>query len=389
MSEQEEDFAVLFESMGQARQHQRGQTVSGTIVGLGNDVAFVDVGGKGEATIDLAELRDEDGALEFAVGDRIDATVVSTSGGLVLSRKLVRGAAAARQLESAFRSGLPVEGKVEQVVKGGYEVRIGGVRAFCPQSQIDAVRTADPAVHVGRSYTFRIIEFKEGGRTVVVSRRALLEEAQQAAAEEVRRTLTPGAVVTGRVVSVRDFGAFVDLGGGVQGLIHISEMGWTRVTDAAQVVTPGSEISVKVLRVDADGQKIALGLKQLMDDPWSAVAGAYQVGQVLAGRVTRVAEFGAFVEIAPGIEALAHASSFAPTGRADGWTRAVRPGMTANFEILSIDVDQRRIGVRLLDDDSARVEDVRDYAARQDASSGQGFGSLGDQLRGALNPRKR
>ncbi len=389
MSDPEEDFAVLFASMGQARQYQRGQTISGTIVGIGAEVAFVDVGGKGEATIDLAELRNEDGALEFATGDRLDATVVSTSGGLVLSRKLVRGAAAARQLGMAFESGLPVEGKVEQTVKGGYEVRISGARAFCPLSQIDIVRTTDPATHVGQTYTFRIIEFKEGGRTIVVSRRALLEAEQQAAAADVRRSIVVGAVLTGRVVSVPAFGAFVDLGGGIQGLIHISEMGWSRVTDAAQVVTPAAEITVKVLRVDADTQKIALGLKQLTDDPWSTVGATYTVGQVLTGRVTRVAEFGAFVELAPGIEALAHASSFPPSGRGDEWARSVRSGMSGSFEILTIDPDQRRIGVRLLEEGSARSEDVREYATRQDTAPTQGIGSLADQLRGALGTRTR
>ncbi|MEQ1760033.1 MAG: S1 RNA-binding domain-containing protein [Vicinamibacterales bacterium] len=388
MSEPEdEDFAVLFEASGQARQHQRGQTITGTIVAIGTEVAFVDVGGKGEATIDLAELRNDDGVLEVAQGDRIDATVVSTSGGLILSRKLVRGAAAARQLGNAFQSGLPVDGKVERAVKGGYEVRIAGARAFCPLSQIDAVRTADPETHVGRAYTFRIIEYKDHGKTLVVSRRALLEEQQQARAADVRQAIVPGAVLTGRVVSVRDFGAFVDLGGGVQGLLHVSEMGWSRVTDTAQVVSAGEEITVKVLRVDEDAQKISLGLKQLTDDPWSTVAATYEVGQVHQGRVTRVAEFGAFVELAPGIEALAHASTFPPTGRREEWARSVRVGMDAAFEILTIDADQRRIGVRLLDEGSARSEDVREYATRQDVTPSEGFGSLGDQLRGALGPR--
>ena len=255
--------------------------------------------------------------------------VVSTEGGLTLSRRLARGAATARQLEDAFRAGLPVEGKVERAVKGGYEVRIARQRAFCPMSQIDIVRTTDPAQHVGRVYTFRIIEYKDGGRKFVVSRRALLEEEQQARAVEVRQSIAVGAVMTGRVVSVRDFGAFVDLGAGVQGLLHVSEMGWSRVSDASQVVTPGEEITVKVLRVDDETQKIALGLKQLTADPWSTVQATYEVGQVRTGRVTRIAEFGAFVELEPGIEALAHASTFAPTGHSRGWSRSVAVGTTA------------------------------------------------------------
>jgi small subunit ribosomal protein S1 len=355
VSENEEDFAALFESSFKARRFEPGQTVDGAIVAIGPEVAFVDVGAKGEAAIAIDELTNEDGALEAAVGDRIQATVVSTAGGLTLSRRLQRGAATARQLEDAFRAGLPVEGKVERAVKGGYEVRIAGKRAFCPQSQIDTVRHTDPAAHDGRVYTFRIVEFRDDGEKFVVSRRALLEAEQQARAAEVRRSIAVGAVMTGRVVSVRDFGAFVDLGGGVQGLLHVSEMGWSRVSDPSQIVTPGQQITVKVLRIDEGAGQIALGLKQLTADPWSTVAERYEVGETYEGRVTRIAEFGAFVELEPGIEALAHASTFAPTGRPREWARTLPPGTTATFEILSIDPAQKRIGVALVEAGSARA----------------------------------
>ena len=318
MTEPEEDFATLFNASQQAKQYDKGQTIEGTVVAIGPEVAFIDVGGKGEATVDLDELKSPDGVLEVAVGDRIQATVVSTAGGLVLSRKLARGAVTDRQLTDAFHAALPVEGKIDRVVKGGYEVRLGRQRAFCPFSQIDITRTADPAVHVGRVYTFRIVEYKDEGRNLIVSRRSLLEEEQRAREAEVRRAVVPGAVVRGRVVSVRDFGAFVDLGGGVQGLLHVSEMGWSRVISPAQLVTAGDEITVKVLRVDEATQKIALGMKQLAEDPWSTVAASYEVGQVRTGRVTRIAEFGAFVELEPGIEGLAHVSTFAPSGGRGG-----------------------------------------------------------------------
>ena len=168
----------------------------------------------------------------------------------MLSRKGVRNAATQRELEDAFQAGLAVEGKVEKDVKGGYEVRIARERAFCPLSQIDIVRTADPAVHVGQVYAFRIIEYKDGGKNLVVSRRKQLEEEQRASADDVRKSIVPGAVLTGRVASVLDFGAFVDLGGGIQGLLHVSEMGWSRVVEPGEVVAPGDQITVKVLRVD-------------------------------------------------------------------------------------------------------------------------------------------
>jgi small subunit ribosomal protein S1 len=479
VSEPDEDFASMFETSHQARQFERGQTIEGTVVAIGPDVAFVDVGGKGEAVLDLDELRNADGVVDVAVGDRIKATVVSTAGGLTLSRKLARGAATDRQLTDAFQAGLPVEGKVEREVKGGYEVRVGRQRAFCPMSQIDAARTDDPAIHIGRVYTFRIVEHKEDGRNLVVSRRALLDEERRAKEAEVRRSVVPGAVLRGRVASVRDFGAFVDLGGGVQGLLHVSEMGWSRVTDTSQVVAPGDEITVKVLRVDAEPQKIALSVKQLSEDPWSTVAAAYEVGQVRRGRVTRIAEFGAFVELEPGVEGLAHASTFAPTGRAQGWSRSVPVGMTAPFEILSIDAGKRRIGVALVQErpaspgdaapathgiapgarltgkverhekfgvfvflapgrtglmplgetgviregdvakafpvgsdvevvvlevdpsgrrirvshkailDAQEAEELREYHERADVALTEGFGSLADRLRGALEPRKK
>jgi small subunit ribosomal protein S1 len=478
VTEPTEDFAAMFEASIQAKRYERGQTLEGTIVAIGPEVAFVDAGGKGEATIAIDELKDDEGNLEVAVGDRIQAMVVSTVGGLTLSRKLVRGAATERQLEDAFHTGLPVEGKIERAVKGGYEVRIARQRGFCPTSQIDTLRT-DPSVHEGRVYEFRIIEYKEGGKNLVVSRRALLEEQQRASAAGIRRSIAAGVVMTGRVTSVREFGAFVDLGGGVQGLLHVSEMGWSRVSDTSQVVKPGDEITVKVLRVDDDKQKISLGLKQLTADPWSSVHETYEIGQVRTGRVTRLADFGAFVELEPGVEALAHASTFAPTGRSDGWSSGMTPGTTGAFEILSIDLEKKRMGVALVPEGSARAggaapaqpdivpgarltgkverhekfgvfvflapgrtgliplsetgvaretdvsrvfpvgadvevvvlevdpagrrirlsvkavldaheaEEVREYTERGDAAPAEGFGSLGDKLRGALKPREK
>ena len=380
----------MFEASIQAKRIEKGQTIEGTIVAIGPEVAFVDVGGKGEATIAIDELKDADGHLEVAVGDRIQAVVVSTVGEVALSRKLALGAATQRQLEDAFHSGLPVEGKVEKAVKGGYEVRIARQRAFCPVSQIDTIRT-DASAHEGRVYQFRIVEYKEGGRNLVVSRRMLLEEEQRARAAEVRRSIVAGASLAGRVTSVREFGAFVDLGGGVQGLLHVSEMGWSRVSDTSQVVKPGDEITVKVLSVDEKTQKISLGLKQLTIDPWSRVPTAYEVGQVRTGRVTRVADFGAFVELEPGIEALAHASTFAPAGGSQGWSAGVTPGMTGAFEILSIDLEKKRIGVAPVPEGSARRGSQAPSQPEivPDAEPVEGFGSLAEKLRGALKPPSR
>src|SRR6185295_9111167 len=202
MAENEEDFAAMFEASEKARRFERGQTIDGIVVAIGAEVAFVSLGGKSDAEIDLAELTNADGVLDVSVGDRIQAKIVSTSGGIVLSRKGVRNAATQRDLEDAFSAGIAVEGKVDRVVKGGYEVRIARQRAFCPFSQIDVrggppkSESHDDDVHVGRVYKFRIIEYKEGGRNIIVSRRALLEEEQQANAAEVRKSIVEGAVIT-------------------------------------------------------------------------------------------------------------------------------------------------------------------------------------------------
>jgi small subunit ribosomal protein S1 len=355
VGDHEEDFAAMFEASILAKRLDQGEFVEGRIVAIGPEVALVDVGRKGEAVMDIGELKNADGEIEVKLGDLVQAMVVSTQGGLTLSRRLGRSGASDQQFEVAFQSGLPVEGKVERQIKGGYEVRIGRRRAFCPVSQID-LRGADASAHEGHVYPFRIIEYKEGGENIVVSRRALLEDEERANAAKVRDQIVAGAVITGRVASVRDFGAFVDLGAGVQGLLHVSEMAWSRVSNPAEMVKAGEEITVKVLRVDEEKKKISLGLKQLSADPWSRVPEVYKVGQRLPGRVTRVAQFGAFVELEPGVEALAHASTFEPTGRSGGWAGQVAPGTTGTFEILAIDLEQKRIGVALVSEAWARTE---------------------------------
>ena len=388
MSDPEEDFEAMFEASQQARRIEKGQNVEGTIVAIGAEVALVDVGGKSEAVIDVGELKDDEGNLEVAVGDRVRLTVVSTAGGLTLSRRLALGAATARQLEDAFQAGLPVEGKVERAVKGGFEVRIARQRAFCPISQIDIAREIDPAQHEGRVYRFRILEYKDN-RNFVVSRRALMEDEQRAHAAEVRRSIVEGAVMTGRVASVREFGAFVDLGAGVQGLLHVSELSWTRVTDPSQMLRPGDEITVKVLRVDADGQKISLSLKQLLDDPWSKAHDAYGAGRVYSGRVTRVAEFGVFVELEPGIEGLIPLSETG-IGRSGDLRKAFPAGDAIEVMVLDVDAATRRIRLSVTAVQQAREsEEARGYSERSDASSPPQVGSLGDKLRSALKrPRE-
>lgn len=376
----------MFEASEKARQFKRGQTIDGRIVAIGPKVAFVDIGGKGEAEIDVAELKDADGDIEVSVGDRIQAMVVSTSGGIVLSRKGVRNTASLRQIEDAYQAGLAVEGKVVQAVKGGYEVRVARERAFCPLSQIDIVRTGDPAIHVGQVYAFRVIEYKNDGKDIVLSRRKLLEQQQQANADDLRKSIVPGTVITGRVVSVQDFGAFVDLGG-VQGLLHVSEMSWTRVGSANEVVAPGDQVTVRVLRVDEATGRIALGLKQLQDDPWSTAATRFPVGQVRTGRVSRIAEFGVFIEIEPGFIGLL---PNAETGLDRGVDMRKAFPIGSAVEVVILEVDQSARRIRLSKKAVAELREraeVREYTERADAQSAPSVSTLADSLRNALKGR--
>ena len=392
----------MFEASVKARQFKRGEPVDGTIVAIGPKVALVNIGGKGEAEIDVAELKDADGDIEVDVGERISAIVVSTVKGIVLSRKGVRNAATLRQVEEAFNAGLAVEGKVAQAVKGGYEVRIArgpstgsgspraesrGERAFCPLSQIDVIRTEDPAVHVGKTYSFRVIEFKNGGRDIVLSRRKQLEDEQRANADEVRKAIVPGAILTGRVASVVDFGAFVDLGAGIQGLLHVSEMGWTKVANPNEVVAPGDQITVKVLRVDEATQKISLGLRQLQDDPWSTVSAKYQAGKVYTGRVARIADFGVFVDLDPEFTGLI---PLAETGldRGADIRKAFAIGSSIDVVVLEIDAGARRIRLskKAVAEQEERAE-VQEYAARPNAAPSPSVGALADKLRDALGQK--
>lgn len=380
----DEDFASMLEESLEPATFREGQTVEGRVVSVGSEVAFVDVGGKGEATIDLDELADDDGRIDVRPGDIVQGVVVSVRGGIKLSHRLARRAASAEQLADAHRAGLPVEGRVERSVKGGYEVRVAGQRAFCPISQIDKAYTEDPAVHEGRVYNFRIIEHRPPDR-LVLSRRALQEEEDREAEAEVRARAIAGAVLEGTVSGLVDYGAFVDLGGGVRGLLHVSEMGWSRVGHPSEVVQVGDEVDVQVLGVDPEKGRIRLGLKQLQANPWDDAADTFEVGQLLMGRVTRIAEFGAFVELAPGIEALAHASTFPPTGTPDGWKKSISSDREVAVEVLSVAPEERRIGVTILDRDSARARPrPKRKETEPQGSEGGGFGSLADQLRAAI-----
>ncbi len=245
-------------------------------------------------------------------------------------------------LARAFRSGRPVTGKVVGVIKGGYEVRAGRSRAFCPHSQIDLQRVEQPEEMIGQELTFKVTQFRRGGEDIVVSRRALLEEDKADEAKALRAALLEGSVVQGKVAGVADFGAFVDLGAGVMGLVHISELSHSRVDRVEDAVKVGDLLSVKILKLHRQG-KISLSARQAEADPWSEAEKAFAPGTVCRGKVLRLADFGAFVELRPGIEALAPAREFPPS--AEGWNHGIEPGLESNWLVLSISPKQRRVSL--------------------------------------------
>jgi small subunit ribosomal protein S1 len=341
----DEDFATLFAREAARSVLEIGQIVKGRVIHIAAESIFVDVGGKGEAWIARAELTDDEGRLRVAVGDEVEATVVSTGDEVRLSHKLRQGAQARQALAVAARTGIPVEGKVAAVIKGGYEVTVGGLRAFCPFSQMDVRRVETAEEYVGRVLEFRVVTYSDNGRNLVLSRRRLLGERAAEAAEETRKKILPGAVLTGTVASLADFGAFVDLGG-VQGLVPLSELSHSRMNRPADRLSVGETVTVKVLRVDQEKGRISLSLKALEGDPWAAVPGRLRERQVVHGRAVRATEFGVFVELLPGVDGLLHNTEI-PRSRQGALREAAAGGAEVTVLIVSVDLEKRRIALAL------------------------------------------
>ncbi len=344
MSESE-DFATLFSRQEAQSALEVGQVVTGRVIQITADHVFVDVGGKGEAWIDRAELTDDAGRLRVEVGDAVEATVVAAGDEIRLSHKLRQGAQAREALAMAAHTGVPVEGKVAGVIKGGYEVTVGGLRAFCPFSQMDLRRADAPEEHVGHVLEFRVIQYGEKGRNIVLSRRQLLEEQAAKEAAKTREKIVADAVLRGVVTSLADFGAFVDLGG-VQGLVPLGELSHSRVGRASDRLRVGEQVMVKVLRIDETKRQLTLSLKALEGDPWAAVLGRLRDRLVVRGRAVRATDFGVFVELLPGVDGLLHVSEI-PRSRQATMREAVAAGAEITVMIVGIDTGKRRIALAL------------------------------------------
>ena len=400
----EEDFAALFAASEGARTRERrlaaGDVVRGRVIAVGAAAAFVSVGGKAEATIDLGEFRDPaTGEVQLHEGDEIEATVVddgARSGSIVLKRVAGRGGHVPGELEQAFAHGIAIEGLVTGENKGGYDVQLGSVRAFCPGSQIDR-RRVEGAQYVGQRLRFRITKLEAGGRNVVVSRRQLLEEEAAEQARAVWAELRVGATVAGTVTSLRDFGAFVDLGG-VDGLIHVSELGHARASHPSDVLQVGQRVEAQVVKLEPDPKggrgRIGLSLRALAPDPWATAAEHFPVGASVRGTVRRLEEFGAFVELAPGLDGLVHVSRLALDRRVSHPRQIVSIGDAVDVTVVELHVAKRRIGLSMVEGakqakDAAEAEERRDTEqVLAQSSEKSSLGTLGDLL-GTSPKRKR
>ena len=376
----DESFSTLFAASEQKSAAQKiavGDVVSGKVIALSQSTVFVAIGDKSEATIDAAEFRDSTtNEIRIAVGDTIEATVVddgSLSGTPILRRSIGshggRHGHIAAELEQALAHELAVEGMVSAEVKGGFEVQIGSTRAFCPGSQIDSRRGGERVAaseYIGQRLKFRVTKIEQGGRNVVVSRRALLEAEAESAAERTWEQMRVGAVLSGTVSSLRDFGAFVDLGG-VEGMIHVSELSHARIAHPSDVLAVGQTVEVQVIKIadttDSRGRRqIGLSLKALAADPWTMLAERFPVGANVPGIVRRLEAFGAFVEIAPGVEGLVHISKITTGRRLSHPRQALTLGQAVEVTVLAVDPAQRRVSLSLVE----RANRERDAAERAD-----------------------
>ena len=394
------DFAALLAaSEAETQRLEVGQVVRGRVIAVGTGSAFVEIGGKGEAIIDTAEFRDpESGAMQLAVGDQIEATVIDdgrSSGSVVLKRTVGRGGHVPGELEQALAHGIAIEGLVTAENKGGFDVQIGAVRAFCPGSQIDR-RRGEASAYVGQRLRFRVVRIEAGGRNIVVSRRALLEEEAAEQAAQTWDRIQVGAVLQGRVSSVQDFGAFVDLGE-VEGLIHVSELGHGRVSHPSEVLEAGQVVEVQVIKVEpGEGghrARVGLSMRALAPDPWLSARAQFPVGATVPGVVRRLESFGAFVEIAPGLDGLVHVSKLTLERRVAHPRQVVAVGDRVDVTVMAVDDAQRRISLSMVEQ-ARRDRDAQELRERDEEQAALGevnerrsLGTFADLL--AASKRRR
>ena len=345
----EESFAELFaKSDRQAVRFYPGQKISARIVSISGDLAFIDLGDKSEGAINLSEFRDKEGNYQVKTGDGFDAFFVSVENGIRKFTTLIRGysAVSLRNIRDAFEAGIPVQGEIKREVKGGFEVLVGDVRCFCPFSQIDLKGGREGGVYLGRTFPFKVLEYEENGKNIILSRRSLLEEEKAEKVQKLKETLQAGMEVSGTVRAVMNFGAFVDLGG-IDGLIPASEISWVRNERPSDILSLGQQVTVRILSIDWEKNKLSLSLKAMEPDPWTRVAETYTVGSRVSGKIVRLTPFGAFVTLEPGIDGLIHISNLGTGRRINHPKEVVEVGQTLEAYVLSVDADNRKISLSI------------------------------------------
>lgn len=388
-TEDEKTFAeLLAESHMEKDWLQRGQKVEAKIVKITQEWIFLDLGGKSEGYLDRKELIDADGQLTVKEGDNIQAYFLSSQHNEKLFTTRVSGGDAARTyLEDAWKSSIPVEGVVEKETKGGFEIKIAGtIRGFCPYSQMGLAKVDRPDDFVGKRWSFKIIEYGEKGRNIILSHRAILEEEQLKQKEILKTSLKEGMPVTGTILSVLDFGAFIDIGG-LQGLLPISEISWGRVTNIHDTLAVGQSVDVVITKPDWERDRITLSMKETLPDPWEKVAVKYPEGSSQTGLVARLTKIGAFVTLEPGIDGLVHISKLACGKRIKHPSEILKEGQAVEVRIEKIEQENRRLSLAMVGSDAGtqkgEEEDYHHYLAKTNHS----MGSFGDLLKGNVKDK--
>ncbi|MBE9548959.1 MAG: 30S ribosomal protein S1 [Proteobacteria bacterium] len=342
-----ENFAELFEQSLQNRSLKPGSIVTGQVIEIRNDFVVVHAGLKSEGLVPISQFKNSDGELEVVVGDEVMVALEAVEDGFgetKLSREKAKRAMVWDVLETAQEAGDIVTGKINGKVKGGFTVDVEGIRAFLPGSLVDVRPVRDTAYLEGKELEFKIIKLDRQRNNIVVSRRAVVESEYSAEREALLDRLEEGVVIKGVVKNLTDYGAFIDLGG-VDGLLHITDMAWKRVRHPSDVVNAGDEIEVRVLRYDRERNRVSLGLKQLGDDPWQDLSRRYPIGTRLFGKISNITDYGCFVEIEDGVEGLVHVSELDWTNRNVNPAKLVQPGQEVEVMVLDIDEERRRISL--------------------------------------------
>lgn len=352
-----------------------GQEVETIIVAISGDTVFIDMSAKSEGVISSAEFADENGNLSVKEGDKIKAYFLGEKGGeMRFTTKIAGGNNGADDgvLENAFKNRIPVEGHVEKEIKGGFEVTVAGKRAFCPFSQMGFRQKEEPSYYIGRTLTFIITEFKEGGKNLLVSNRKVMEDEHQSQLSGLSQRIAVGSVVTGTVKSLQSFGAFVEVEG-FQALLPISEVAMERVTDLSKYLEPGQEVTAKVISTDWSKERVSISMKALLANPWDSVAEKFSAGQKIDGKISRVADFGVFIGLDKGIDGLVHISALG-VDRNTNLKKKFSVGQEMSVIIKEIDAADRRISL------------VPSTSTEQDDNASEYFSAHNDDDGDTYNP---